>query len=736
MIMTVSRRLFLTASAATTGGLLLGFSLSACDKKAPAGGPPVTVSDYVLIAPDGMVTLRAKNPEVGQGIKTMLPMIIAEELDVDWSKVVIEMAPSDSKRFGPQFAGGSMSTPMNFDLMRQVGAVARHMLMQAAATRLGVDIATLTTEPGFVVHNGQKIAYGELTPDAAKLTPPAPDSVKLKDPKTYKLLGQSKGGFDSPKIVKGEPIFGIDVKVDGMKYAVYVKSPVYGGKLKSADLAAVKAQKGVVDAFELKGTDDFHSVLNGVAIVADSWWYAQNARQVLNAVWDETKGAPHDSAAYAQKAAQILKGNGQKQSSKGDTKAGLNGSVKRLEAYYETPFLPHVAMEPMNCTVAVKDGKVEIWAPTQNPDPGRELVAKALGVGQEAITIHMIRGGGGFGRRLENDYMVEAAAIAQKAGVPIKLVWSRDDDVTYDYFRPGNYHHLEAGIDAAGRLNSYSAHGVTFSRDGKVAQGAAIDGGTFQRLISPHYRLDQSMIPSLIPTGYLRAPISNSVAFVHESFFDEIAVAAGKDPIAMRLEAIALRENDPLEEGNDWNAPYDLKRMKAVLEIVRDRSGWATRQAAPGEGYGVATYFSHYGYFAEVAKVRVAKDGTWRVLKVWVVGDVGSIIINPTGALNQVEGSVMDGIGEMMSEITFTKGRPDQTNFDAIPMIRMSQAPEIDIHFHLTQNPPTGLGEPALPPVIPAVCNAIYAAVGVRVRKLPLTPEALAGGMVKTTPVA
>lgn len=721
----LSRRLFVSAGLLAGGGFVMGFGASPSEAQSAAA----QLTDYVAVASDGTVTIRAKNPEVGQGVKTMLPMIIAEEMEVDWAQVTVETAPLNEKIYGPQFAGGSMTTPMNYDNMRRAGAAVRAMFVQAGAQALNVPTSELTASKGEVIHKatGKRIGYGKLAAAAAKVAVPDLTTVVLKDPKTFTLIGQFKGGVDSPKIVRGEPIFGIDTVVPGMKYAVLAKPPVYGAKFKSANLDAVRKLPGVTQVFTLEGKGDFHGLQDCVAIVADKWWSAKTARDQLEIVWDDSMGAPHDTATYDAQAAKLLPGSGEAIRTKGDVKTALTAAAKTVEAVYETPFIPHVPLEPQNCTAKVTAEGIEIWAPTQSPGGGRRLVSQALGVPEDKITVHMIRGGGGFGRRLENDYMLEAAAVAQKAGVPVKLLWTREDDIAYDYFRPGNYHRLQAGLDKAGGLTAYRAHGVTFGRGGKPAQGAGITPDGFAQVTVPHYQLEQSLIETLIPTGYLRAPSSNSLAYVHECFLDEVAHAAGKDPLDFRLQLVEDALKAPEEAPKDGRAPaYDLKRIKTLLETLKARSGWGKTKPKPGEGFGVATYFSHRGYFAEVAKVRVTPEGEWRVLKVWVVGDVGSQIINPAGALNQVEGSVIDGIGELRQLITFEKGRAVQSNFHDVPLMRMSETPHIDTHFILSDNPPTGLGEPALPPVIPAVCNAIFAATGVRVRKLPLTTEALA----------
>jgi isoquinoline 1-oxidoreductase beta subunit len=714
----MDRRFFLTASLGAGGALAFGLGAGSVHAAADDGA---WLGDYVQIHPDNTVVILAPGPEIGQGIKTSLPMMIAEELDADWSRVRIDNAPVDAARFGFQGAGGSTSTPRGWEPLRRVGAAARQMLVSAAAAQWNVPAAQLSTSKSHVLHaaSGRKLAYGALAAKAAAL--PAPDlkSVPLKDPKTYTLIGQAKGGVDSPLVLKGEPLFGIDTVVPGMVYAVYVRAPVHGAKLKSCDLEAVKKCRGVTDAFVLEGSDDMHGVRPGVAILAKSWWYAKAARDALNPVWDDAFGAQHDSAIYAKTAQPLLAAPGAVTKNTGDVDAAFARAAKVVEAQYSVPFLPHVPLEPQNCTAApTPDGGLEIWAPSQMPGIGGDLVAKTLNLPRDKVIVHMRRTGGGFGRRLENDYMVEAASIALKAKKPVKLVWTREDDVGHDFYRPGSFHTLRAGLDAEGRVIAYQVNGVTFSQNGKTAQGGGIDGDQFPGAVVENYRFAQSEMPTIFRTGYLRAPSSNGLGFVHESFWDELCRAAGQDPVAHRLKHMAAAQ--PFS-GKGYNAA----RMRAVLQAVADRAGWAGRKAEPGVGYGVACYFSHAGYFAEIAKVKVTKED-WQVLKVWCVGDVGSTIVNPSGARNQVEGAILDGIGSLRQEIHFDKGAAREQNFDAIPMMRMSKAPQVDIHFLLSDNPPTGLGEPALPPVLPAVANALFDATSVRVRDLPLLPEKLA----------
>jgi isoquinoline 1-oxidoreductase beta subunit len=738
-MMTTRRELLLSLGATTAGAMVLGFGFTSRGRAAsPAVGATAqsaaALGEYVMIEPDGTVTLMARNPDMGQGAKTLLPMLIAEELDADWRRVKIEYAPADAKRFVSQYAGGSMSVPDNWEPMRRVGAAGRAVLVQAAANRWQVDPGTLSTQSGHVIHaaSGRKIGYGEVAGDAAQLALPDPKSLPLKDPKQFVILGKSHRGVDTAAILDGQPLFGIDTVVPGMKYAVYVKSPVPGARLKRADLQAARAMPGVEDVFSVDGVAPGAGeqiglkpgIAPGVAIIGRNWWQVNRARTALKAEWEDGFGAEHDSDVYDSRARKMLESAGETHKRKGDVDEALAKAATRVEAVYETTWLPHLTLEPQNCTARPTAKGVEIWAPTQLPNDGRDIVAATLGIDVSEVTVHMRRCGGGFGRRLMNDFMVEAAVIATRAKAPIKLVWPREDDVAHDYYRPGNYHRLRAGLGAKGDVLAYYAHGVSFSRDGKLVDGGELDADAAPSLLAPNFRLEQSLIPTIIPTGWLRAPADNTLSFVHESFWDELAVAARRNPVQFRLDHMRASFAHPIAESTEeGEPPYDVRRMAALLELVAERSGWGRKPLPKGVGMGVATFFSHRGYVAEVAKVRVDAQGAWNVEKVWVVADVGPIILNPTTAHAQVQGAVIEGVGQLMGEIRFAKGRAVQANLTDFRLMRMPTAPEVDVHFHLTDNPPTGLGEPALPPVIPAVANAVFAACGARVRSLPLTAE-------------
>ena len=720
----LSRRGFLRTGLAAGGGLYLSVRMAG-PANAQTPRPPIPeapIGAYVRIAPDGIVTITNKNPECGQGIKTMIPMLIAEELDVDWKNVRVVQADCNLALYGLQVAGGSTATPTDWMPMRQVGAVGRQMLVQAAADSWGVPAAELTTSAGVVHHakTGRSMTYGELATKAAALPTPKRTTVVLKDPKDFRIIGKRTTNVDTAAIVTGTPIFGIDATVPGMKYAVFQKCPVFYGNCMEANLDELKALPGVRDAFMIDGGKDLGGLSSGVAIVADTWWHANRARQQLKVRWDTGPYSEHSSEGYHAEA-QALHAKGPQMNilTVGDVDAAFAGAAKVLEAEYAYPFVSHSPMEPMNCTAAWSpDGKLEIWAPTQLPEPGRQLIVKTLGVKPEDITVHMRRSGGGFGRRLSNDYMVEAAAIAKQAKVPVKLLWTREDDMHHDMYRPGGYHKLKAAVDSSGKVVAWQDHFVSFGVDGKFVSSADMAPTEFPARFVPNYKLDASMIDTQVPTGPMRAPRSNALAFVEQSFVDELAHAAGKDPLEFQIAMLG----EPRLYGEKYTREaFDAGRMQAVLRLVGERSGWGKRSLPPRTGLGVAHYLSHLGYFAEVVEASVDENGRIKPHKVWVVGDVGSQIINPSGAENQVNGAVLDGLGQALGQqITFEKGATKQSNFGEYPLIRMAVSCPVDVHFHITDNPPTGLGEPALPPVIPALCNAIFAATGKRVRKLPI----------------
>jgi isoquinoline 1-oxidoreductase beta subunit len=736
----VSRRTFLRVSALAGGGLLVAGLFEADDAAAalsterpdratpPADDP--RLGAYVSITPDGVVTIVGKNPEIGQGVKTMLPMLIAEELDVNWSQVRVQQARLDPANYPGQSAGGSTATPNNWLPMRRVGAAARAMLVGAAAQRWNVPAAECTTEAGVVHHraSNRSSTYGELATAAASIAPPDLSTVPLKDPRDFRIIGKFTRGVDNQAIVTGKPLFGIDVVRPNMHYATFVKSPVFGGTVASANLDAIKQLPGVTHAFVVPGGTNLAGLLGGVAIVGTSWWKLQKAREQLRVTWQEGETASQSSAGFAAQASARFRGTPERTlRAEGDVAAALAAASTTVEAEYAYPFIAHAPLEPQNCTAEYAGGKLEIWAPTQNPQSGRGLVANTLGLPADDITVHITRSGGGFGRRLNNDYMVEAAWIAKETGVPVKLLWTREQDLQHDFYRPAGYHKLRGAIDASGRITAWDNHFVSFGTGGNFVQAANIGAGEFPASYVPNFALGVSLLPMGVPTGFLRAPGSNGLAFVMQSFIDELAHAAKVDPVEVRRQLLAQYTAPAAAPGQQAPASPEAARLRAVLDLVAEKSGWANRGALPrGTGMGVAFHFSHRGYFAEVAQVTVSQAGEVRVDKVWVAGDVGSQIINPSGAEQQVIGSVLDGIGQVLAqEITIEGGRAVQDNFRDFPLLRLRQAPPVEVHWHRSENAPTGIGEPALPPVVPAITNAIFAATGKRIRTLPLSKHDL-----------
>ena len=738
--MRLNRRSFLQISALTGGGLALGFfdlPFASAQFDPQAALSPTA---FIHIATDGTITLMAKAPEIGQGVKTMLPMMIAEELDVDWNKVRVEQADLDDK-YGGQSAGGSTSTQSNYLPLRRVGAACRQMLISAAATRWGVPAAECTTTPGRVLHaaSERSFSYGELAGDACALTPPSMDSIKLKDPKDFRIIGKPHANVDNHSIVTGKPLFGIDVKVPGMLHAVFAKSPVYGGKVKSANIDEIKKLPGVRHVLVVTdtpansaGTPDSQiepgivivatGVEPGVVIVADLWWQAQSARSKLKVDWDFGPGATQSSEKFAARAAEQLKAPPTDiLRAYGDVDGALKTAAKVVEADYSYPFLAHGTLQPMNTTASYKDGKMEMWTASQSPAAGKSQIARALNIPPANITVHLTRVGGGFGRRLNTDYMLEAAWIAKSVGAPVKLLWSREDDITHDDYRPAGYHSLKGGLDAQGKLIAWRQHLAAFGEGGRVA--GAVDATEFPSGRVPNFASYTSAQPLLLRTGALRAPGHNGYAFVLKGFIDELATAAGRDPIEFNLELLNATPIPMAPAANGrrgGNDTLNADRMKGVIKLVAEKSGWANRKKVPGRGMGFACHYCHAGYFAEVAEVSVDAKNQITVHKIWAAGDVGNQIVNPSGAEAQVQGAILEAMSQMQQEITLTGGQVQQTNYDSHPLIRFDQQPEIELFWSMSEFGPTGLGEPSLPPALPAIANAVFDATGKRIRTLPL----------------
>jgi len=732
----LSRRSFIKISGVVGGGLVLGAGMSTSRTATAQSGDDVfEANPYVQIRPDNTIIIFSKNPDVGQGVKTAMPMIVAEELDADWEQVTVRQADIDQSRYGQQLAGGSRSIPSNWMTLRQAGATARAMLVSAAAIEFEVDEDSLSTDAGYVVHQAsdRRMAYGDLAEAAARLPVPDAGSLVLKDRSEWKLLGRRITGVDNVKIVTGQPLYGIDHQLPDMVYATLVKAPAIGARPASANLDHVKSLPGIRDAFLVEGVGDpvdfsirstDPAILPGVAIVANTTWAAFKARDQLTVDWDETSAASDSwSDAVAEAVRLGAQDGAESLADKGDMDSAFANAGSTAEGFYTYPFASHAPLEPQNCTAWFKGDSIEIWAPTQTPTRAVSEVANLLGLPRDRVTVHQLRGGGGFGRRLANDSVCEAALIAKELGVPVKVQWSREDDMTFDHYRPGGFHSFKGALDSAGKLTAWQDHFISFGRNGRPVTAANLSPQEFPVNAVGNARITQTLMPSGIPTGYWRAPGSNALAFAIQCFLHECSVAAGRDHLEFLLETFA---GIPAPQGGGGRGggggPLNAERAAAVTRLAAEQGGWG-RQMPAGRGLGLAFHYSHAGYFAELAEVSVDDNRRLTVHKVTVAGDIGPIV-NMSGAENQVQGSVIDGLSTLMGlEITFENGRVEEKNFDRYPLLRMHQAPEVETHFIQSNNNPTGVGEPALPPAAPAICNAIYAATGHRVRTMPLTKE-------------
>jgi len=706
----VKRRSFLKISLLTTGALLVVVGCSRRSMPEHIESESWVANLYVRINADGTVAIVSKNPEAGQGVKTAFPMVVAECLDIDWSKVSVEQAPLDD-RYGRQVIGGSRGTPDGWDDLRVAGTAARHLLVAAAASEWGVAPGECTTENGVVIHtaSARERRYETLLELAAGMPVPAVEELELKSrPKDFKLLGTFVPGVDNPKIVTGQPLFGCDTRLDGMLYAVYEKCSTFGGKVKSANVEQIRGLPGITHAFVVEGTEDLTGLLPGVAIVAETWWEAESARKKLIVEWD----AHHkDATADYDRQAEVLKDeDGDTLRHDGNVDAALAAAGKVVEASYYYPFVSHANMEPQNCTAWYHDdGRLELWAPSQNPRAGRELVAETLRMPEGNIHVNLTRIGGGFGRRLINDFMVEAAWIAREVGRPVQVQWTREDDMRHDFYRPAAWHHFRAGIDGDGRMVAFDHQFVTFGRDGRPVSGAGLSPGHYPAGLVPNFRLRQSIIETNVPTGPWRSPGHSAYCWAYQSFFDEVALAAGRDQLEFRLDLLSRSYGDP---------PLDLERTSRTLRIAAEKAGWGQRELGPNRGLGMAFHFDHGGFVSHVAEV-VAHGSGVKVAKVFSAVDIGPVI-NMSGAKSQVEGAVCDALSTAQLEITFANGAAQQGNFDDYGLLRISQAPEVEVHFIQSDNRPSGLGEPPFAPATPAIANAIFAATGQRIRELPM----------------
>lgn len=696
-----NRRNFLKITSLTSGGLILGFNLfgeeagSAAIVSKTGFAGDLNFNSYLSIATDGTITILSPNPELGQNIMTSFPMIVAEELDADWSKVKSVQAPFDAKKYDRQLTGGSGAIPHSWKRLRTAGATARAMLISAAAKQLNVDASECTASNSFVIHTktGNKLSYGELADAASKLT--TPTDVPLKNPKDFKLIGSSVKNVENKKIVTGQGIFGLDFYREGMVIAMINRPPAFGTKIKSVDDAAAKAMPGIIDVVTFK---------NNVAVVGKSTWEVMKARKALKIEY-EKDGNIESTKDHDQLFATMLNSDKPTVRRKdGDVDAAFQNAAKVVKAEFQCPFLPHSPMEPMNFFADVREDAVELIGPTQTPASARTAVSKLLNIPEDKITVTITRLGGGFGRRLKFDYVTEAAELSSIIKKPVKLIWSREDDMTGGSYRPAVRYRFEAALDASGNLVGYKL------------RGAGINVGNSTRENNfPSGAVDNLLIESVdhvspITTGAWRAPVTNFLAFAEQSFIDEVAQTAGKDPVQFRLDLLQKARTKPVGTFN-----YNIDRMETVIKQAAEKSGWGKKK---GVFLGFSVYFSHASYVAQVAEV-VLKDKKPVVQKIYAVADCG-IVINKSGALQQVMGGITDGYGHaMFGKLSFKDGKPEQNNFTTYRLIRMKEIPEIEAHFVDNGIDPTGLGEPALPPTGGAVANAIFKATGQRIRVQP-----------------
>jgi isoquinoline 1-oxidoreductase beta subunit len=734
----IDRRSFLKVSALAGGGMMLSFSWLAGCKPTPEQALTLPkewfeLNSFIKIGENGVVTLYSANPEFGSNTKTSMPMIVAEELGVDWKMVLVEQADFWPERFERQFTGGSQGIRQGWTPLRTAGATARQLLVNAAAQTWKVPAAEITTSNGFLEHkgSGKKAGYGELASLAATLA--VPEEVALKDPKDFTLIGTSKKNVDLEKIITGTPLFGIDHQVEGMKYAAIVHPPAFGMKLASFDASSVKSLPGILDVFSIQLFKDEYvrnffdtaTFPELVAIVGNSTWEVLQAKKSLKATWEKAPessfsmtgfgGPPYQfkvpsglesTETHQAKMAEYISKPGNVLRRDGDPEGAFKKAAKIIEKTYTAPFLAHNTMEPVNCFAQVTADKAEIYGPTQAPEFIIGTIASALGLPKEKISIKLARMGGGFGLRAYSHHLVEAALISQKAGVPIKMVYSREDDMSYGIYRPSYSATYRAALDDKNQLLALHV------KAGGIPE-TPIHADRFPAGAIDNYLAEGWQIESNITVGAFRAPGSNFIAAAEQSFLDELAEVMGKDPIAFRLELLKRAETNPVGKNND----YDAKRYAGVLELVKEKSKWSS--PAAGVHRGVSAYFCHNSYVAEVVDV-VLQDKKPVVSKVIAAVDCG-IVVNKDASVNMGEGAIVDAIGNALyGELTFNEGVPSKTNFHQYRMIRQQDAPKaIEVHFVESKEDPTGLGEPFFPPVFAALANSLYKATGKRFYQQP-----------------
>jgi len=729
-VVMLDRRDFLKTGAAGGAALVIGFywPASGLAQNAQEQKTPNPFNAWVHIGADDRVKLILAKSEMGQGVMTALPMILAEELDVDWKKVSVEQASTNPDLYN-HGTGGSSSVRTSWLPLRQAGAAARTMLTQAAAQRWSVNPNTCKTAHGAVIHGAREdmLRYGELVEAASKLPVPNLNTVTLKNPDDFTIVGHEIRRVDSPEKVNGAAKFGIDARPAGLLYAVVERCPVFGGKAAKFDAAKAKAVPGVRDVLAIERIGPGAFTEGGVAVVADSSWAAMEGRKALQVDWDFGEHAGESSEALLKQMKELAAKPGTVVRNDGNAGAALESAAKKIEAAYELPFAAHATMEPMNCTVDVRKDGAEAWAPCQAPQWAQETIARITGLPRDAVQVHTTLMGGGFGRRAQADFVAEATQISKAVGKPVMVLWTREDDMQHDFYRPASYHRLWGALDAHGGLLAWKHFQTSTSIAAWWERGnpASSEFGTalFIPYGAPNYRVEYALAESGVPRAWWRSVENSSSGFVVESFVDELAAAAGADPLEFRLRLIGEDRKIPDFDRPNSN-PLETARLKTVLRLAAEKAGWG-KPLPKGVARGIAAWFSFDTYTALVAEVDTRK-GELRVPRAVYAVDCGRQV-NPDGVHAQVESALVFALtATLKGAITIKQGRVEQSNFNDYDMLRLNETPATEVYLVESTEAPTGIGEPGVPVVAPAVCNAIFAATGKRIRRLPIRPEDLA----------